>query len=42
MFFFSFGKFDSVPNAPTINKFLKMTSVSKLRKWYDNKIIKEN
>ena len=32
---------DTVPNEPTINKFIEMTSGSELRKWYDNIIIKE-
>ena len=32
---------DTVPNAPTINNFVETTSGSKLRKWYDNIVIKE-
>ena len=31
---------DTVPNAPTINRFLETTSGSELREWYNNIIIK--
>ena len=40
--FFTCKNDDTVPNEPTINKFIEMNSVSKLREYYDNIIIKEN
>ena len=37
---FHLKKYDTVPNEPTINEFIEMTSDSKLRKFYYNIIIK--
>ena len=33
---------NTVPNTPTINKFLETTSGSEMREWFDNIILKEN
>ena len=39
-FVFCLKNGDTVPNAPTINKFLETASGSELREWHDNIIIK--
>ena len=39
--FFTWKNDNTVPNAPTIDKFPETTSGSELRESYDNKIIKE-
>ena len=39
-FVFRLKNDDTVPNAPTINKFLETTSGSELSEWFDNIIIK--
>ena len=38
---FTWKNDDTVPNAPTTNKFIETTSGSELREWYDNITIKE-
>ena len=42
IFVFHLKNDDTVPNAPTINKFPETTSGLELRKLYNNIIIKEN